>query len=184
MFAPEELCEQFWEFVRCRAFDENDEYTFSLVLLETDDDRRDRALYLQYGDSRVEPPGAFDDLTRGRARAPVIYETVQAALLDFLIDRIGNNRVPDFPDWLRAQALIMAQAGREPEWLTVRTPVVDEDGNWSPDNLTTHTMEIALGSWDALSWETYDVLVRRFYGSMHHYPLRNYTVKRLLGEIP
>jgi hypothetical protein len=183
MFAANELSERFWGFVRCRAFDESDEYMFSLALLQADDDRRWRALYLQRGDTRIEPPGAFDASSE-RVRAPVIYETVQAALLDFLIEEIGINEVPDFPDWLRAQALILAQAAREPKWLTVRTPVIGDDGTWSPDNLTTHTMEIAPSSWDALSRETFDALVRRYFGSENRYPLRNAEAKRLMGEIP
>jgi len=117
-----------------------------------------------------------------QVRAPVVYETIQEARLDFLIDRIGNNWVPDFPDWLRAQALIMSQAAHKPEWLTVKTPVVYQHGRWSPENLTTHTMKIAPGSWGTLSGETFDALIRRYFGPQDNYPLRNPEVKRLMDE--
>lgn len=161
MFAPEELCKEFWAFVRLRAFDGTNEYMFSLALMGLDDVRIERALYLQPGDARVEGPNAYDAVGTEHVHVPVTYDTMQAALLDFLIDQIGNNHVPDFLDWLRAQSLILAMAAREPEWLRVRTPVVGEDGRWSTDNLTTHVMEIAAGPWDSLSWETYEALVRR-----------------------
>ena len=182
MFAAEELCHEFWAFVRYRAFDERNEYMFSLPLMELDDDRRERSRYLQPVDERTVQFGT-GSLDEG-ARAPVVYETVQEALLDFLIDRIGTNWVPDFLDWLRAQALIMSQAAREPEWLTVRTPVIGADGEWWPDHLAAHTMKVAPGSWDSLSRETFDALVRRFFGPQDHYPLRNLEVKRLKEEAP
>lgn len=181
MFASQELCEEFWGFVRHRAFDPEDDYTFSLALSTADTNRRCRAIFIQPGDTRVEPPGAFNEED---ADVPVVYTTVQEALIDFLIDRIGNNWVPDFSDWLRAQALILAQAAREPEWLTVKTPVVHEHGRWSPTELTTHSMIIAAGSWDALSQETFDVLVRRFYAPKpSDTPLRNSYAKRLMRQL-
>jgi hypothetical protein len=42
----------------------------------------------------------------------VINDTLQDALIDVLIDWVGHGYVPN---WLRAQALIMAHADREPE---------------------------------------------------------------------
>ncbi len=110
----------------------------------------------------------------------VINDTLQDALIDFLIDWVGHGYVPD---WLRAQALIMAHPDREPEWLAVKTPVIGEDGKWPVDRLTSHTMKIAQGSSDALSRETYDVLVREDFGARERYPLRNYEVKRLIGGL-
>lgn len=181
MFADQELCDEFWKFVRFRAFDPEDDYAFSPALMHLDWNRRRLAVWLQPGDTRIEPPGAFNEED---ADVPVVYPTVQQAFIDFLIDRIGNNWVPDFLDWLRAQALIMAQAAREPEWLTVKTPVVHEHGRWSPRELTTHTMIIAAGSWDALSQETFDVLVRRFYAPKpSDTPLRNSYAKRLMRQL-
>ncbi|SRR5713101_4423137 len=44
-------------------------------------------------------------------------------------------------------------------------------------------MEVSACSWDALSQETFDALVRHFFGS-HHYPLRIREVKRLKEEAP
>jgi hypothetical protein len=184
MFAAEELALEFWAFVRYRAFDEHNEYTFSRALTEQDDARRNRAIYLQPGDERIESRGAFDSASSEPVRAPVVYRTLQEALVDFLIDEIGTNKVPDFADWLRAQAVIMAQAAREPEWLIVKTPVIDENGQWSPDSLTTHTMAVGPGPWDVLSRETFDVLVQHFFGAQDGHPLRNREIKRLMSEAP
>jgi hypothetical protein len=44
-------------------------------------------------------------------------------------------------------------------------------------------MKVGQGSSDALSRETYDVLVREDFGARERYSLHNYEVKRLIGGL-
>jgi hypothetical protein len=159
MYAANELRKAFWVFVRKQAFDEDNEYPLLGPLATVLAYRRIQSVYLQIEDQRTELPRDARDWR------PVVYETLQDALLDFLIFIVGDGRPPDFIDWLRAQALIVAQAAREPQWLTVKTPVMGDNMEWSPDDLTTHTMGIAPGSWDTLSRETFDFIVRQYAGA-------------------
>jgi len=164
MYAATELCKDFWRFVRRCAYDDGNDYLTSAdgSIGMVFQDRRRRAVYLQPGDTRIDEPLDIRD------PRPMVYQTIQEALLDFLIFRVDGawyDGVPDFLDWLRAQALIMAQVAREPQWLTVQTPVMGDDMKWSPDRLTTHAMAIAPGEWDTLSHETFDAIVRQYYRS-------------------
>jgi hypothetical protein len=162
MFVPQELCETFWGFVRSRAFEPDDHYHYSNALESEIVDRILRGLYIQPGDERQVPPNTFGEHS-DYVPKPTVYATLQQALLDFLIDELGEGNGFTFADWLRAQALILAYVARDPSWLTVKTPVIRDDGTWDTEELTTHTMAISPGSWDALSGETFTALVREFY---------------------
>ncbi len=170
MFPEDGLRQEFWFFVRGRAVDPRigEDSPHRTATLDTLEERRDVLQYfLADEDERVERyvPGW-----------PVAYDTLQEALLAFLIYEVSNKSYVDFPydyaTWLRTIVLIVANAQRDPSLLTVSIPVDSEGNPESPDEMRrgmpyqeptyqTRTMSLN-GSWDCLSRDTFN-FVRRTY---------------------
>lgn len=173
MFPEDDLRLDFWQFVVGRADDARTDYELgpSLVL---------NGLELHRGVARQDVEGitnreaSFNELEFQTDIGVVIgYTSIQDALLAYLIHRLStassgtiSSRIDGFPydyaTWLRTVVLVMTDAAREPDRLTLHIPV-NEEGRYDPESSRVHEHTMRLdGSWDCLSRDTFAMIKRHF----------------------
>ena len=161
MYPEDDLCREFWQFVRWRAEDVRIAYDDRLEAHTLDELEDDRTGYLLSMYSSVDRPEEF---RMGYGDLPVIYMKLQDALLAFFIYRVSSRK--GFPYgyavWLRTVVLVVTQAHLEPQLLTVR---VELDAEGRPTSLTskpgvrTREYTMALdGVWECLSHYTFRII--------------------------
>jgi hypothetical protein len=153
VFPESYITAEFWDFVQQRAYDRRNRglYNFGPAITQLD---RDRKVYQQQ--QPVKEAGTA---------SPIIYVTVQEALIDFLIYSVNFSGYSlTYEIWLRTVTLVMAQGQMRPHLLTVQTPVQDPGpyNRTGEEELRPHTMQVAEHQWDCLSRDTYDYVVRTF----------------------
>jgi len=168
MYPEDDLRREFWQFVRLRAADIHawdGHRPQDFCYLDEIEDHRTSPLLSMYSD--MHEPGTDqlpEEFRYGLGDLPIAYVTLQNALLAFLMYRVLSDQ--GFPysyeAWLRTVVLVVAQAQREPYFLTVRIEV-DHDGELIFPTSDRHarcrefTMTLD-GSWDCLSREAFETI--------------------------
>ncbi|WP_194904389.1 hypothetical protein [Catenulispora rubra] len=168
-----DIADRFWFFVRGRAIDGRVRPRYGTRFgSKTLDHIDSEYAHLQeelVGQSREDDMTCFWE----EDWQPWTYPTLQEAMTAFLINSAATNEFPYPCDmWLRAVAVILADAARDPEWLHV--VACDWDPNFGdgpekgerrtePYSEEDHAMTIS-DDWSCLSRETFEFIMATYTG--------------------
>lgn len=177
MFPEDDIAREFWVWVHERACDARTSAPDEVPLSETLDAieaRRSQIASAGLDFMRVDKTRSMEaDYEIG---FPVVYPTLQDALLAFLICLTAENGslrviyvMREFEMWLRVVVLVVACAQKEPELLTQQIHIHSGGDPERPELVCgSHTAERAEhtmtldGEWSCLSHQTFDYIQRRY----------------------
>jgi hypothetical protein len=163
LFPERDLAYDFWVFVYEIAIDPRlpeplGERPGGRILYEFESNRS-----LFHGQQLAHADPALADRPRysDGTKEPLVYPTMQEALLGYLIYLVTAAQLPGegrfactYDIWLRTVVLLMADIAQNPEWLHIVTGTVTDR-----DSRQHHHMTVS-NDWDCLSQDTFNYVVQ------------------------
>lgn len=173
LFPESYLAPNFWLFVRDQAIDgRTNELGVRITSKVVNPYNQERAFARTFLRELRGPftddfdPDYEEDEGEG-TKQPWTYKTLQEALLMFLLAWVYRTQpeppvTPTYEIWLRTVALILADAARLPELLTLRVPEYDRmNPELAPKGTIERCMVIS-DDWSCLSRDTFDFIMANY----------------------